>query len=142
MIEGQCLCGAVTIRVTHHESEVSACHCRRCLRWTGGPFVGFEARPEAVTVTGDVAVYQSTAFSERAFCPQCGSHLWLRDTTPDGQPYEFLPGLFPEADVFPLVREVYADQAPRWARFAGTHPRVTATQYEATNKFVSEGDAP
>ena len=142
MIEGQCLCGSVTIRVAAHERSVSACHCRMCLRWSGTPFMGFDADPEAVTVTGDAATYASSSFAERAFCPNCGSHLWFRDTQPEGAPFEFPPGLFPAADRFDLVREVYADRAPRWATFAGTHQRVSAAAYEQDNPFVSEGDAP
>lgn len=140
-ITGRCLCGSVTIRVDAHDPTVSACHCRMCLRWSGVPFAGFEAPAEALTVTGEVATYASSFFAERAFCPTCGSHLWFRDTNPAGQPFELPPGLFPAADHFPLVREVYADQAPHWAVFAGTHDRVSASHYEKTHPFVSEGDA-
>jgi hypothetical protein len=142
MIEGSCLCGAVTIRLAAHDPAVTACHCRMCLRWTGGPFAGFDAPVEAVSVSGDVTTYASSAFAERAFCPRCGSHLWFRDTVPAGRPYEFPPGLFPAADGFPLTREVYADRAPRWARFAGAHDRVGAAEYETDNPFVREGDVP
>lgn len=139
-LKGQCLCGAVTIRVAVHDRDVSACHCRICLAWTGVPFLAFDAPPEAVEVTGNVTVYPSSSFAERAFCPVCGSHLWLRNISPEGEPYEFLPGLFPAADGFRLVREVYADRAPRWARFAGDHARVLAAEYEQSHPFVVEGD--
>jgi hypothetical protein len=86
MIEGSCLCGAVTIRLAAHDPAVTACHCRMCLRWTGGPFAGFDAPVEAVSISGKVAIYASSAFAERAFCPRCGSHLWFRDTVPAGRP--------------------------------------------------------
>jgi hypothetical protein len=36
-IEGQCLCGAVTIRVPEGAGWVGACHCRMCQRWSGPP---------------------------------------------------------------------------------------------------------
>lgn len=139
-LEGRCLCGAVTINVTRAERAVSACHCRLCQRWSGGAFMGFDAPPEAVTVTGDVRAFASSSFADRVFCATCGTHLWFRDHGED-TPYELPPGLFDGAADFPLVREVYADRAMTCCRFAGDHPRLTAAEYEANNPFV-EGDAP
>ena len=137
VLKGHCLCGAVTITATAHEHSASACHCSMCRRWTGGPQWGFDAPDEAVTVIGEVRTYRSTSFSERAFCPVCGSHLWLRD---DGGPYEFVPGIFDGARDMPLVREVYADRAFACAQLSGEHERVTKAEYEADHPF-EEGEA-
>ena len=51
MIEGHCLCGAVSVRVTGHGGFTGACHCRMCQRWSGALFVSFNAPADAVTVT-------------------------------------------------------------------------------------------
>ena len=67
MIEGRCLCGSVTIRLTEHRPEVGACHCDMCRRWTGGVYVMFTAPPEAVQIEGPVRRYRSSSFAERAF---------------------------------------------------------------------------
>ncbi|WP_299357910.1 GFA family protein [uncultured Paracoccus sp.] len=127
---GRCLCGAVTITLQAWNPAISACHCSLCRRAGGGIMAGFEAPADAVAVAGDVARYRATDFAERAFCPRCGSNLWLRD---DGGPYELSPGLFEIAAAFPLIREVYADCAQRWAGLAGDHPRITREAYETDN---------
>lgn len=137
-LTGACLCGGVTVAVGRYRPDVSACHCRLCRVWAGGVQFGFEAPAEAVTVSGKVARYRASPFAERAFCPVCGSALWLRD---DDGPYEFLPGLFDGARDLPLVREVYADRAFACARLAGEHSRVTRAEYERDTPHV-EGDMP
>jgi hypothetical protein len=99
---------------------------------------GFAAPAHAVRVTGEVARYRSSSFAERAWCPACGTHLWIRD---DGADYDLVPGLFDEAARVPLKREVYADRAFACVRLAGDHPRISRAEYERENPFV-EGDAP
>lgn len=138
-ITGHCLCGAVTVTVAGaHVPEPGACHCRMCQRWSGGIFLCFEAAPEAVVVQGEVTRFASSRFAERAFCPKCGSHLWMRNTDVADEPYELMPGLFDEARAWPLRSEIYTDDAI--ARLVGDHPTATRAQYEAKNKVV-EGDA-
>ena len=101
----------------------------------------FEASPEAVTVTGPVSRHASTSFSERAFCPRCGSHLWLRDTDDPAAPYELMPGIFDDTAAFPLISEIYIDCVPAHAAMSGAHRRKTQAEYEAKNRHV-EGDLP
>ena len=139
ILSGQCLCGAVTITIDgDHVPSPGACHCRMCQRWSGGIFMCFEASESAERITGDVVRYASSGFAERAFCPKCGSHLWMRDTDAPGGNYELMPGLFDAARDWPLRSEIYTDCAI--AGLVGDHPRATGAQYEAKNKFV-EGDA-
>jgi hypothetical protein len=59
--------------------------------------------------------------------------VWLRD---DGGDYELSPGLFDGAACFPLVHEVYADCAHRFAAFAGDHARITRAEYESENPHL------
>ena len=139
-MEGRCLCGAVTVRVQgEHDREVGACHCGMCRRWSGGVFMVVTAQARAVSVSGEVARYRSSGFAERAFCPACGSHLWFRETAGEDEPYELIAGLFAEARGFPLASEIYADQAPAWARFPGERRRRTGAEYEAEQPFVEGG---
>ncbi|MDJ1008551.1 MAG: GFA family protein [Paracoccaceae bacterium] len=142
MIEGHCLCGAVRIVVDgDHDPRPGACHCGMCQRWSGGIFICCAAEPGSVTVTGEVARYRSSRFAERAFCPVCGSHLWMRDTDRDDATYDLMPGLFEALRTEPLRSEIYTDCAPAYAPLTGDHRRKTRAQYEATAKFV-EGDTP
>ncbi|QIE46246.1 GFA family protein [Pseudohalocynthiibacter aestuariivivens] len=141
-IEGKCLCGAVHITVDgRHESQIGACHCRMCQAWSGGLFVCFEADADAVQITGQVARHISSSFAERAFCPTCGSHLWMRDTDRVDAPYDLMPGLFDAAHDWPLRSEIYADRAMTAIRLDGTHRRTSRAEYETTNTHV-EGDTP
>lgn len=141
MIEGHCLCGAVSVRVTGHGGFTGACHCRMCQRWSGALFVSFNAPADAVTVTGEVTRYQSAPFAERAFCPRCGSHLWMRNTEADDGSYDLMPGLFDAARDIPLQSEIYTDRALPGLALAGDHRRATRAQYEARNPHL-EGDMP
>ncbi|MHA6324802.1 GFA family protein [Roseivivax sp. CAU 1753] len=140
-LSGHCMCGAVTIAIVGgYVAAVGLCHCGMCQRWNGVAFGCFSASPEAVTISGPVKRHASSDFAERAFCATCGSHLWMRNTQPEDD-YEFMPGLFPGAADFPLVSEVYVDQAPSYLPLSGDHKRATRAEYEAKNLFV-EGDAP
>lgn len=141
-LEGQCLCGAVKVRVDGaHVAAVGACHCRMCQRWNGMVFGVFSAGARAVTISGEVTRHASSAFAERAFCGVCGSHLWMRDNDRPEADYELMPGLFADARDFPMISEIYIDRAPAYAAMAGEHSRATAAEYEAENPFV-EGDMP
>ena len=139
-IEGRCLCGAVTIRVARtDDARPGVCHCRLCQRWSGALFSCFAAPADAVSVTGEVARHASSEFAERAFCPTCGSHLWMRDTNePDGD-YDLMPGLFDEARDWPLQSEIYVDRAFASARLAGEHRRETRAEWEAKHLHVDDG---
>ena len=141
-ITGRCLCGAVTITVAGaHDPRVGACHCGMCQRWSGGLFLCFQADASAVTVSGDVTRYRSSAFAERAFCPRCGSHLWFKDVERDGEPgrYELMPGLFDAASSWPLRSEIYVDRALACVSLAGDHRRKSRSEYEAEHPFVEGG---
>jgi hypothetical protein len=141
-LHGQCLCGAVTLRIAGaHDPRVGACHCRMCQRWSGGVFLCFDVEEAALTVEGPVTLHQSSSFAERAFCAVCGSHLWLRNTGPGETTLDVMPGLFDAARDWPLRSEVYADRAMASVQLAGDHPRASQAEYETKNLFV-QGDAP
>ncbi|QQA45058.1 GFA family protein [Pelagovum pacificum] len=138
-MDGECLCGAVTVHVSgRHEGQPGACHCSICRTWTGGLFVGFHAEDDAVTVEGDVRTYRSSPFADRAFCPVCGTSLWIRDLE-TGSGYDLMPGLFPALHGAPLKSEIYSDQAPAYIALSGDHVRQTQAEWEANHPFV-EGD--
>jgi hypothetical protein len=140
-LHGHCLCGAVTVTVGAHDPRVGACHCRMCQRWSGGLFLCFHADASAVTVMGEVRIYPSSPFAVRAFCPVCGAHLWMRDTTSADAGYDLMPGLFDRARDWPMRSEIYTDRALSSVRLTGEHKRATRAEYEAKNPAI-EGDMP
>ena len=98
---------------------------------------GFEVPKDRVTITGEVRTYASSPQAERAFCPTCGTQIWMRDLDGD---YEFMPGLFDGLRDIPLDREIYADHAFACVPLAGEHRRITRADYVAVND-VPEGTA-
>lgn len=141
-ITGNCLCGAVRVTVDGaHDPRIGACHCRMCQVWSGGLFICFEAPATSVQITGTVARHASSEFAERAFCPTCGTHLWMRDTDRDDAPYDLMPGPFQAALSWPLRSEIYSDRAMAAIRLGGAHTRTPRATYEATQSHV-QGDAP
>jgi len=79
MLEGSCLCGAVTFQVTGTHSEVEVCHCVQCRKWTGHYFANIEVPRDALEVQGDGAItwYRSSEKVRRGFCGTCGSTLFF-----------------------------------------------------------------
>jgi hypothetical protein len=138
-MEGQCLCGAVRVVVESHDPALSACHCELCRRWSGGPQFGLNVPADAVRIEGPVGRYASSSFAERTWCETCGTHLWFRDTDDAAAAYEFVPGIFGYRDDLVLDRENYADRAGPMA-LAGRHRRLSAADYEMSNRVVAEGD--
>jgi glutamate synthase (NADPH) large chain len=100
-IEGQCLCGAVTIRGLTAAPAILACHCRPCAS-AGRAASGLllhrsDGRGPRDRGRGDaVAAYHASTWAERAFCGTCGTTLWTarmqgREMSPA---YELMPGFF------------------------------------------------
>ncbi len=103
--------------------------------------MGIEVDQAHVTVKGPVKTYQSSSFTERAWCDACGSALWLRYTSgAEAGYFELAPGLFKNAGGARLTRIVYADCAPDGYALAGVVERVSKADYEAKYPFVPEGE--
>lgn len=77
---GGCLCGEVRFEIRGETIGSSYCHCRMCQRFAGAPVsagTGFLYEDLQVT-QGEPKLYQSSVIAERAFCPTCGSSLWMK----------------------------------------------------------------
>ena len=119
--------------------SVTTTYRRMCQRWSGGLFLCFYAADAAVTVAGPVTRFASTTFAERAFCTNCGSHLWMRDLEGEAPGYDLMPGLFDAARDWPLRSEIYTDRALASIRLAGDHSRATRAEYESKHPHI-EGE--
>lgn len=85
MIKGHCLCGNIAFETAATPEGPSMCHCGQCRRQSGGIWSSAYVADDALTITGDVSWYASSAQAKRGFCAQCGSFLFWKahdeDTT-------------------------------------------------------------
>jgi len=128
-MNGQCMCGAVTVAATPARRSLSACHCDMCRRWSSSAFIAMETEQGSVQVSGPVKQFQSSDWAERAFCGTCGSNLWYRITAPGpmhGQ-YQLAAGLF-DVNGMHLGLEVFIDAKPDAYAFSGERRQMTAQE--------------
>ncbi len=140
-LQGQCMCGAVTVTATPAREALGACHCDMCRRWSSGAYVSFPAEP-GYAALGPVRTYTSSDWAERAFCEECGSNLWYRITLPGemhGQT-QIAAGLFENAGGNPLKLELYIDKKPEGYAFAGERRQMTEAEVMAMYAPSEEGD--
>lgn len=131
---GHCLCGAIKITAKQAASHVDACHCRMCRRWGGGPFVEIDCGTDVVIEGAEkMTVYSSSEWAERAFCADCGSHLFYR-LKGSGE-HMVCAGLFDggEGGVdgggdLTLRRQVFIDEKPSYYSFAGDSEKLTGAE--------------
>ena len=76
MPTGSCLCGAVRFHLEAALNGPDACHCVACRKSSGHVFASTDVAKSALTVTGEVRWYQSSAKVRRGFCGVCGSSLF------------------------------------------------------------------
>ncbi len=126
---GRCLCEAVSYTAEDVQTDINACHCGLCRRWSG-------AAPLAVAVgkvefDGRVRYYRSSEWAERGFCEHCGTNLvWRGDSDGDGGNYWLCLGTFDDEyqSLFKLAFEQYIEDKPNSYAFAGRRPRLTEAE--------------
>lgn len=128
--QGKCLCGAVQLTAAKASKHVDACHCSMCRTWSGGPAMSLDCGDE-VSLTGQehIQVYNSSEWGERAFCKQCGTHLYYRLKHND---QHFVPaGLFEDSDDLDFTMQIYIDNKPTYYNFAEKTRTFTEAEFLA-----------
>lgn len=123
---GSCLCGAVRFSARWPSKWVAHCHCTRCQRAHGAPFVtwaGFDAA--AVAIEDDQAALRWHVADEggtRGFCGQCGSPMFFKSDRWPGE-LHIARALFTEAlDREPLAHVFYETHV-QWVSLGDDLPR-------------------
>ncbi len=129
-LDGQCICGAVTVRFEPAKPALGAGHCEMCRRWTGSAFVEIDAKPGSRTFDGPVKVFTAPDWAERVWCDKCGSTPWYHLTLPGHDHYSLSAGLVDNAGGLTLGGEIYIDVKPDGYRFAGDHKVQTKAEIE------------
>lgn len=118
-ITGGCLCGAVRFRSTAPPIATRYCWCRDCQRFAAGNATVNVVFPRpAVTIEGEVAVYESDADSgnrmRRSFCPKCGTPLF---SEAESRPHMIIvrAGALDDPNIAEPSAAIWTSSAPRWA---------------------------
>ncbi len=109
---GQCLCGAVKFTAKNTPDTFSACYCKDCQRWVGGPYHGISVPTGDLEITGreNISIYKSSDFAERASCKNCGSAIWWRLTKSKYFGKTSIPvGLLDDTSGLTLNHELFTD---------------------------------
>jgi hypothetical protein len=105
-----------------------------CRRWGGGPAIGVACGSD-VQIEGvdKLKVYQSSEWAERAFCGECGTHIFYRLL--HNNEY-FLPaGLFQDGVEFEFKEQIFIDMKPSYYEFA--NQTLNMTEAEVLAKFAA-----
>ena len=121
--QGQCLCGTVSFQVQGAANNVSNCHCRRCQKAAGAPYVTWaEFSEREVVWTGEAPRwFASTPEAERGYCPQCGSAVAFRYA--ESVNVDLAVALFDEATDLSPHCDIFTESAQAWVAFDPAIPQ-------------------
>jgi hypothetical protein len=133
-MDGKCLCGTITVKAPDKKT-IDACHCGMCRRWGGGPALGIACGSDVQIEHRDqLKVYQSSEWAERAFCGECGTHVFYRLL---GSNEYFVPvGLFQDDIDFEFTEQIFIDRKPGYYFFG--NQTLNLTEAEVFAKFAPD----
>ena len=124
---GSCLCGNVQFTATQISNTVGACHCNMCRKWGGGPFMEVDCGQNTKFSNEEsISIYDSSAWSERGFCKNCGSHLFYR--LKESKQYIMSVGLFEDNVNFVFDHQVFIDEKPHFYEFSNCTKNMTGEE--------------
>lgn len=127
---GSCLCGKVCFTAELSPKWVAHCHCTRCQRAHGAPFVtwaGFESS-RVIVDDAEHALhwFESTPGAFRAFCDRCGSPMFFKSEHWPGE-LHIARALFTDPlGMEPMAHVFYETHVP-WVSLGDDLPKKTMT---------------
>lgn len=132
MINGSCLCGAVTFEIRQAQPAMEICHCNRCRKQSGA------ASMTTVTVLADdyklltgkelissyaaPIIYSKPAY-QSFFCSNCGSPVPPIETTDE---YMEIPaGLLDNDPAVKPDKHIFVEFLPPWDKITDDLPQLT-----------------
>ena len=114
---GSCLCSSVHVSTTTTRKAVTACHCKMCQRYGGGPAFGFYVGTDvAIEGVEHITVFDSSEWAERGFCATCGSHIFYR--LKEAQTYSLDVGILDDTEGLVFEEQLFIDLKPSFYSFA------------------------
>lgn len=117
MIQGSCLCNAITFTIADEVHNARYCHCVNCRKFSGS-----SAGAWAITKTSKLAVTSSDAriskFDSgrgiRCFCSRCGSPVWFESL--DFPEIIAIPlGVLDDGDIQAPQMHIWTRSQPSWS---------------------------
>lgn len=132
-IDGSCHCGKVSYEADVDPEKVSICHCTDCQQLTGTAFrvTAFSADRD-FKLSGEPKIYiKKTADSgnwrAHAFCPDCGSHLYVTSVDDGPKTYGIRVGTVRQRADLPPKRQLWHRSALEWVDRLADMPAVETT---------------
>jgi hypothetical protein len=125
--KGSCLCGKIEIQAMSMSSDIGACHCSICRKWSGGPLLAVDCNTE-VTISGEeyVSSYASSEWAERGFCSHCGTHLFYK--LKQKNQYIIPVGLFNDTSKLNFDHQIFIEEKPDYYSFANETKNMTGEE--------------
>ena len=124
-IDGGCHCGYITYEAEINPDNVSVCHCTDCQILTGTAFrwTAHATKANFRVLSGEPAIYIKTTADSgnkraQAFCPRCGSHIYVSDAV-DPQVYGIRLGTARQRAQLPPKKQIWCRSAQPWAMQVG-----------------------
>ncbi|WP_252179456.1 GFA family protein [Endozoicomonas sp. 4G] len=124
---GKFLCGSVKLSCEEMSLNVGACHCSTCQSWVGGPLLSVDCGSN-VKIEGKekISIYNSSEWAERAFCSNCGSHLFYR--LKHNYQHIVPVGLFGKEYKFNFDHQIFIDEKPEYYCFSNQTKNMTGAE--------------
>ncbi|NCO86955.1 MAG: GFA family protein [Rhodobacterales bacterium] len=83
MLNGKCLCGAITFTVRGDPVDTAYCHCSQCRRQSGHYWASASVLLDDISISGEVSWFAASPIARRGFCATCGSFLFWQGNDAD-----------------------------------------------------------
>ncbi|MFT5707513.1 MAG: hypothetical protein ACI9ES_001808 [Oceanospirillaceae bacterium] len=125
-----CLCGSVQISVAEINPKFTVCHCQGCRTWGGAPFFAVQCGTEVEFENAEkIKLFDSSAWAERGFCQECGTHLFYRLKKTGA--YNMPVGLFPALKDLEMNMQYFSDKKPDYYCFSNDTKEMTEAEIMA-----------
>ncbi len=118
-VNGDCHCGDIKICATVKKSEIRACHCTDCQKFSGAPFRAIAiASCDKISIKGTPKEYIKIGDSGnkriQAFCPVCGTQLFA--TNIEKTLFNIRTGFLNQRNVLKPKLHVFTTSSMAWIK--------------------------
>ena len=119
-VNGECHCSKIKINARVRKSEVRACHCIDCQKFSGAPLRAIAVAPsDKISISGNPKEYVKISDSGnkriQAFCDNCGTQLYA--TGLDRTSFNLRCGFLEQKKELKPKQHVFTKSAVPWLNF-------------------------